>query len=123
MSVFTDVLEGVASRVEGVRGLSLIGRDGITLESLGVGTDVPEAELEPVAAEVTGVLKHLMTPETGNESGDIQQLVIESASSILILVSVTSEYYLLVLLARGGNLGRARFEARKAAAFLEKELV
>ena len=120
MAPFRETLEGIASRVEGVRGLSLIGRDGITLESVGGGRD---AQLEPVAAELTGILKHLMTPESGIDSGLIQQFTIESGSSILILVAVTSEYYLLVLLSREGNFGRARFEARRAAALLEKELV
>ena len=120
MPVFRETLQGIASRVEGVRGLSLIGRDGITLESVG---EASELRLEPVAAEITGVLKHLMTEETGNDSGDIQQFSIESGDSILVLVAVTSEYYLLVLLSRDGNYGRARFEARRAAAFLEKELV
>ena len=120
MSVFGEALEGIAKRVEGVRGISLIGRDGIILESL-AGTG--ESVLEPVAAEITGILKHLMTEESGNDSGDIQQFVIESGSSILVLVAVTSEYYLMVLLSRDGNTGRARFEARRAAALLEKELV
>ena len=120
MAIFRETLQGIANRVEGVRGLSLIGRDGITLEALDRDG---ESQLEPIAAEITGILKHLMTEEAGNESGDIQQFSIESGSSILILVNVTSEYYLLVLLARGGNYGQARFEARRAAAFLEKELV
>jgi predicted regulator of Ras-like GTPase activity (Roadblock/LC7/MglB family) len=120
MSVFGETLEGIAKRVEGVKGVSLIGRDGITLESL---KGAAELALEPVATEITGILKHLMTEESGNESGDIQQFLIESGSSILVLVAVTSEYYLMVLLSRDGNSGRARFEARRAAASLEKELV
>jgi predicted regulator of Ras-like GTPase activity (Roadblock/LC7/MglB family) len=120
MSIFAETLEGIAKRVEGVRGVSLIGRDGIPLESLG---GAGESALEPVATEITGILKHLMTEESGNESGDIQQFTIESGGSILVLVAVTSEYYLMVLLSRDGNSGRARFEARRAAASLEKELV
>jgi hypothetical protein len=36
---------------------------------------------------------------------------------------VTGEYYLLLLLAPEGNFGRGRFELRKAAAALEKELL
>ena len=120
MSIFRETLEGVANRVEGVRALSLIGRDGIILESCGAES---ESQLEPIAAEITGMLKHLMTEESGNDSGDIQQFIIESGSSILFLVNVTSEYYLMVLLSRDGNSGRARFEARRAAASLEKELI
>lgn len=120
MTVFAEALEGIAKRVDGVQGVSLIGRDGITLESFGASRD---SQLDPVAAEITGILKHLMTEESGNDSGDIQQFLIESGSVNLVLVSVTSEYYLMVLLSRDGNSGRARFEARRAAALLEKELV
>ncbi len=124
MAVFRAALEGVAARVEGVRGLSLMGRDGITLESVGSAALAgQDPQLEPIAAELTGILKHLMTSESGVDSGIIQQFTIESGSSILILEAVTSEYYLLVLLSREGNFGRARFEARRAAALLEKELI
>lgn len=124
MAVFRETLEAIAARVEGVRGLSLIGRDGITLESVGGASRAgQDAQLEPVAAELTGILKHLMTSESGIDSGVIQQFTIESGDSILILVAVTSEYYLLVLLSREGNFGRARFEVRRAAALLEKELI
>ena len=41
----------------------------------------------------------------------------------VVLSAVTSEYYLLILLSPEGNKGRARFEARKAAIVLEKELI
>ncbi len=124
MAIFREALEGIAQRVEGVRGLSLMGRDGITLESVGSAALAgQDPQLEPIAAELTGILKHLMTAESGIDSGIIQQFTIESGSSILILVAVTSEYYLLVLLSRDGNFGRARFEARRAAARLEKELI
>lgn len=124
MAAFREALEGVAARVEGVRGLSLMGRDGITLESVGSAALAgQDPQLEPIAAELTGILKHLMTSESGVDSGIIQQFTIESGSSILILEAVTSEYYLLVLLSREGNFGRARFEARRAAALLEKELI
>ena len=118
--VFGSTLEDVARRVEGIRALAVVGRDGIPLESYGAAA---ETQLEPVAAEVTGILKHLANEESGLDTGGIRQFSIESSGSILILVSVTSEYYLVVLLSREGNFGRARFEARRAAASLEKELV
>ncbi len=120
MTIFRDTLKGIAKRVEGVKGLALIGRDGITLESVAPTADSP---LETVAAEISGILKHLNVEESGLDSGSIEQFSIESAGSILLLVAVSSEYYLLVLLSREGNFGRARYEARRAAVSLEKELV
>ena len=57
------------------------------------------------------------------EHGPLEQLTLASDRAATILCRVTEEYYLLLLLARDGNFGRGRFELRKAAAALEKELM
>jgi predicted regulator of Ras-like GTPase activity (Roadblock/LC7/MglB family) len=56
-------------------------------------------------------------------AGLVREVAIVADGAITILSRVTAEYYLLLLLGREGNLGRGRFELRKAAADLEKELV
>jgi len=53
----------------------------------------------------------------------VQQLAMVTERSIAILSRVTEEYYLLLLLSRDGNMGRGRFELRKAGLTLEKELL
>jgi predicted regulator of Ras-like GTPase activity (Roadblock/LC7/MglB family) len=120
VDVFRETLQGLARRVEGVRGVSLIGRDGIAVDTFLQNGDVP---LDLVAAEMTGFLKNLSAADLGLETGAVRQFAVVADNAIVVLSSVTAEYYLLMLLSPAGNFGRARYELRKAASTLEKELV
>ena len=74
-------------------------------------------------AETGSVVKAARAARALTEHGPLEQLTLASDRAATILCRVTEEYYLLLLLARDGNFGRGRFELRKAAAALEKELV
>ncbi len=120
MNVFQDTLRRIAERVEGAQAVSLIGVDGIPIDSYGITEGVP---IESVAAELGAFVKSAQGPRTAMDSAPIQQLALVTDRSIAILSRVTEEYYLLLILSREGNFGRGRFELRKAAASLEKELL
>jgi len=109
-----------AERVEGVHGISLVGRDGIAIDSV-----VPAggAILETISAELIGVISTFQAADLGIDAETIRQLIVETEKASLVLSAVTSEYYLLILMSPEGNKGKARFEARRAAMVLEKELV
>jgi predicted regulator of Ras-like GTPase activity (Roadblock/LC7/MglB family) len=118
--VFRETLMQFAEHVEGLHGISLIGRDGIAIDSV---VPAEDSVLESVSAELTGLLSHLSAVDLGLEAGSVRQFVVQSDKATIVLSAVTSEYYLLILLSPEGNSGRARFQARKAAFALEKELV
>jgi predicted regulator of Ras-like GTPase activity (Roadblock/LC7/MglB family) len=118
--IFRETLLTFAERVEGLHGVSLVGRDGIAIDSV---VPAEDAVLEGVSAELTGILGNLNVTDLGIDAERVRQFVVESEKATVVLSAVTSEYYLLILLSPEGNAGRARFEAQKAAAVLEKELV
>jgi predicted regulator of Ras-like GTPase activity (Roadblock/LC7/MglB family) len=119
MNVFAETLRRVAAKVEGTRAVSLVGADGIPVETWGA----PEGlSMETVAAEAGGLLKAARNTGSASGEGEVREVATVTDSSITLLSRVSREYYLLLLLAREGNLGRGRFELRKAAAALEKEL-
>jgi predicted regulator of Ras-like GTPase activity (Roadblock/LC7/MglB family) len=123
MNVFQDTLRRIAERVEGTQAVSLIGVDGIAIDSYRPGN---APALESVAAELGAFVKSSIRPKTEkteSEAGSVQQLAMVTEGSIAILSRVTEEYYLLLLLSREGNMGRGRFELRKAGLALEKELL
>jgi predicted regulator of Ras-like GTPase activity (Roadblock/LC7/MglB family) len=99
MNIFQDALRRIAERVDGARVVSLVGLDGIPIDSYG--------SIDGLSAESVAV----------------QQLSLVTDRFVSILSRVTEEYYLLLLLSQDGNIGRGRFELRKAAAALEKELL
>ena len=120
MNVFQDTLRRIAQRVEGTQAVSLVGLDGIPIDSFGSSDGL---SVESVAAELGAFVKSLEGPHTSLEATEVQQLTIVTDRSTAILSRVTEEYYLLLLLGPEGSFGRARFELQKAAVALEKELL
>ena len=121
MNVFQDTLRRIAERVEGTRAVSLVGVDGIPIDSYGALEG--ETSVESFAAELGAFVKAAQGPHSSFDSSAIQQLSLVTDTSIAILSRVTEEYYLLLLLTREGSFGRGRFELAKAALALEKELL
>jgi predicted regulator of Ras-like GTPase activity (Roadblock/LC7/MglB family) len=119
VNVFTETLRRVAEKVEGTRAVALVGSDGIPVETWGAPETV---SMETVAAEVGGLLRAARTTGVAAGNGEVREVAAVTDGAITLLSRVTREYYLLLLLAREGNLGRGRFELRKAAVALEKEL-
>ena len=120
MNVFQDTLRRVAERVEGTRAVSLVGIDGIAIDSYVSAEGLP---IESLAAETGALVKAAQAASALTDHGNLEQVTLASARAATILHRVTQEYYLLLLLAREGNFGRGRFELRKAAMALEKELL
>jgi predicted regulator of Ras-like GTPase activity (Roadblock/LC7/MglB family) len=120
MGAFAETLRRVADRVEGARAISLIGADGIPVETWGSSEGL---SMEIVAAEMGGLLRAARSAGTAAGAGLVREVATVADGAITVLSRVTGEYYLLLLLGREGNLGRGRFELRRAAADLEKELL
>ena len=120
MNVFQDILRRIAERVEGTRAVSLIGTDGIAIDSYVSAEGLP---MDSLAAESGSLVKAARAARALAEHGPIEQLTVASDRAATILSRVTEEYYLVLLLARDGNFGRGRFELHKAAVALEKELL
>lgn len=120
MNVFQDTLRRIAERVEGAQAVSLVGVDGIPIDSYRTAEGLP---VESVAAELGAFVKSARGSRSVMDGAPIQQLAILTDRSISILSRVTEEYYLLLLLSSEGNFGRGRFELKKAAVTLEKELL
>jgi predicted regulator of Ras-like GTPase activity (Roadblock/LC7/MglB family) len=118
--MFVETLKDIADRLEEVDGVLLMGMDGLPIEKV-IRND--SLNIEALTAEFTTVIKltNLTTAEV--DAGRLDEVIILSDKMILLTKSITSEYFLLMILSHGGNLGRARFELKKAKYVLEKEFV
>jgi len=117
--VFRDVLSGLVQRVDGAIAASLIGLDGIAVETVGAGR-VP---LDALGAEFGGFVKSIRHADTELDTGEVLQFALVTERYITFLSLVTPEYYILFVLQPDGNYGRARFELSKAKFLLRDELV
>ena len=116
--MFKRTLAGIQQRVEGVLGISLIGLDGIAIESINDG-GVP---LDVLGAEFGGFIKSIR-PNAELNTGEVLQFSLTTEKYITFLSAITPEYFVLLVMRPDGNYGRARFELLKAKEALREELV
>jgi len=117
--MFKTVLQGIKDRVEGTLAVSLIGLDGIAIESIR-SDSVP---LDIMGAEFGGFIKAVRLSNTDLDTGDVLQFSLVTEKYITFLSAVTQEYFVLLVMRPDGNYGRARFELSKAKHLLRDELV
>jgi predicted regulator of Ras-like GTPase activity (Roadblock/LC7/MglB family) len=116
---FRESLEQTLSAVPGALALSLVGDDGIGIESAVRESPV---DLDNLSAELTTFIRGLSTAHADLKLGRLQQVALMSPEYVSILASVTPEYYLLCVMERRGFFGKARYELKKLAWRLEGEL-
>jgi predicted regulator of Ras-like GTPase activity (Roadblock/LC7/MglB family) len=117
---FIDTLTGIANRIEGCAAVVILGIDGIPIERYVRDLDA-SLDIDTVATEFTTLVRRSMRTASDTELGDMRELVFATDTMSFLLRSITSEYFLLLALNQGGNVGRARFELRKAQLAMETE--
>jgi len=118
-SPFRRSLEDLEKRVEGLLGVSLIGLDGIAIDSLLRRDDVM---LDSLGAELGSFVKSVRISSADLNVGSVEQFSLVTDRYITILSAVTAEYFVLLVLDRNGNFGRARYELQKIKFRLRDEL-
>ncbi len=117
--MFLEHLNRVSSRIEGTLALSLVAKDGMLVESF---SSDPDLDLEVLAAELVSQVRSISNNHRELDVGEVQQLSVTTDRLTLMVSSVASDYYLLLVLGPEGNYGRARFELRRARLLLERDL-
>lgn len=117
--MFLDHLSRISNSIDGALALSLVAKDGIAVES--VSSD-PNLDLEVLAAELIAQVRSITDNHRDLDVGEVQHLSVTTDRLTLMVSSVASDYYLLLVLGPEGNYGRARFELRRARLLLEADL-
>ena len=117
--MFREHLNRIRDRIEDVVALSLVARDGIPVDS--INSD-PDLDLEALGAELIAQAREISENHRELEVGDVRQLSVITDRATLMVSSVASDYYLLLVLGPEGNYGKARFELRRARLLLEADL-
>jgi len=117
--MFDETLSAIVASTEGAVGALIMGLDGISVAR----TDQPDGavDLDGIAAEYTTLLRKSMRTTDGASLGDLRELVVAAERYAFLIKPITAEYFLVLVLASPGGLGRARFELRKAQLALEEE--
>jgi predicted regulator of Ras-like GTPase activity (Roadblock/LC7/MglB family) len=118
--MFKEALTRVIEKTEGATGALIMGMDGIAVEKvfLPEGND---ANMDVAAAELTTLIRGAMRAGGDTGFGSLRELVLVFEGIRLIARLLTPEYFVVLALQPDGNLGRGRFELRKAELVLARE--
>ena len=117
---FKEHLESILGRVEGGVGALIMGTDGIAVEKV-LGAAGSDANLDIAAAEFISVVRGAQRASANMGFGPLRELVVTTDQFYFLLRLMAQDYFLVLVLGQGGNLGRGRFELRKAELDLARE--
>src|SRR5678815_5754642 len=117
---FKEMLEDIIGRTEGSLGALIMGTDGIAVEKV-IGDAGMDANLDVAAAEFTSLVRSAQRAGIDSGLGGLRELVISLEGAIMVMRLLSRDYFVVLALNAHGNLGRARFELRKAELKLAKE--
>lgn len=120
--MFKEMLETIIARTEGSLGALIMGTDGIAVEKV-LSEAGNEANLDVAAAEFTSLVRSAQRAGSDTGFGNLHELVISLDKALVLIRLLSREYFVVLALSPGGNLGRGRFELRKAELQLAKEFI
>lgn len=118
--MFKQTLEAIIARTEGGLGALIMGTDGIAVEKA-LSEAGKEANLDVAAAEFTSLIRSAQRSGQDIGLGHLRELVISLEEITVVMRLLGREYFVVLALRPNGNLGRGRFELRKAELQLAKE--
>jgi predicted regulator of Ras-like GTPase activity (Roadblock/LC7/MglB family) len=117
---FTETLTDVLDRIEGCAAVIILGIDGIPIERQVSNLD-PSLDLDLIATEFTTLVRRSMRTASDTELGELREMIFVTDLMTFLVRPITPEYFLLLALNPGGNVGRARYELRKSQLAMEAE--
>jgi predicted regulator of Ras-like GTPase activity (Roadblock/LC7/MglB family) len=103
----------------GVLATAIADRDGIPVESWGGS----KREVEEIVAEYANFMREVASANRELQLGALEQLVVTGRQRVVVVTAITDEYFLMTVLEREGNAGKARFASRLAAFRLRREFM
>jgi predicted regulator of Ras-like GTPase activity (Roadblock/LC7/MglB family) len=118
--MFKEMLESIVERTEGSLGALIMGTDGIAVEKVLCEAGM-DANLDVAAAEFTSLVRSAQRAGTDTGLGGLRELVVSLETATLLMRLLSRDYFVVLAMNSQGNLGRGRFELRKAELKLAKE--
>lgn len=120
--MFREPLEAIIERTDGCTGALIMGTDGIAVEKV-LTPEGRDANLDVAAAEFTSLVRNAQRAGVETGIGNLRELVVSCEEAVIVMRLVSREYFIVLALKPDGNLGRGRFELRKAELELAREFV
>jgi predicted regulator of Ras-like GTPase activity (Roadblock/LC7/MglB family) len=118
---FLPHLQEVVSQVDGAIACSVMGFDGIAVETHQIeGAD--DLDVASSWVEFANVLSQVKTATEALKTGAVSELSINTERVVTLMRLVTPEYFLVLALKPEGNYGKGRYVMRITAPKIKAEL-
>ena len=118
---FLAHLEAVVKQVPGALACSVMGFDGIPVETH-QSDDAVEMDLQASWVELANMLAQLRGAAEGMRTGAVSEVAVSSERVVTLMRLVTPEYVLVLSLKPEGNYGKGRYVLRVTAPKVKAEL-
>ncbi|GMU63478.1 MAG: hypothetical protein AMXMBFR34_52410 [Myxococcaceae bacterium] len=122
---FSDHLRAIVTQVDGAIACSVMGFDGIAVETFqSDATAAAAASLELTNAwvEYANLLMQLKNTAETLKTGKVAELSVNSEKVITLMRMVNADYFLVLGMLPSGNYGKGRYVLRIKAGDVGKEL-
>jgi predicted regulator of Ras-like GTPase activity (Roadblock/LC7/MglB family) len=122
---FLPHLEAVVTQVDGAIACSVMGFDGIAVEthqSPALANHAADVDLQTAWIEYGNLLSQLKNQAESMKTGGVTELSVNTEKLITVMRLVTPEYFVVLGLKPTGNYGKGRYMLRLAAPKLKADL-
>jgi predicted regulator of Ras-like GTPase activity (Roadblock/LC7/MglB family) len=125
---FAEHLKAVVSGVDGAIACSLMGFDGITVETYQAPAPAAQEasarlELNNAWVEFANLLSQLRNVADTLKTGTVAELSVNTDRCLTLMRMVSPEYFLVLGMTPGANYGKGRYVLRLTAPLVAKELL
>ena len=120
MTMFKETLQTIVEKTEGSIGALIMGADGLSVEKFFTDEGLA-SNLDVAAAELTSLIRNAI--RTGNDLalGELHELIVAHGTVTFLMRFLSRDYFAVLALKPEGNIGRGRYELKKAEFTLAKE--
>ncbi len=121
---FRDTLEHICRSVDGTLAASIMGYDGIEVETCEVpsAAEAVEVNLGSAMVEYSNVFGQFRQAAAQLEAGEASEFTLRTEKLVAVGRSLSPEYFVVMALAPGANAGKARYVLRVGAGKIAVEL-
>jgi predicted regulator of Ras-like GTPase activity (Roadblock/LC7/MglB family) len=118
--MFKEALHTIIANTDGSLGALLMGADGLSVEKF-FTDEGHAANLDVAAAEFTSLVRTAMKSGNDLALGELCEMVVSLDKVTFLMRLFNRDYFVALAMKPDGNLGRARYELRKAELQLASE--
>ncbi len=119
---FRTHLESVVNQVDGALACSVMGFDGISVETH-QKEEAADLDLNGTWVEYANLLGQLRQAAEALKTGEVQEVSVNSERVLTLMRLISPEYFLILALRADGNYGKGRYVLRVIAPKIRAESV